>query len=398
MTANPEPNPNQRINRAQWWLIGVVIVGAITLAGLGFAGSYVAVSQLAARKGLGWFSTVFPIGLDAGIGVLLALDLLLTWLRMRFPLLRPTAWGLTAATIAFNAAAAWPDPIGVGMHGVTPVLFVVTVEAARHAVGRMADITADRHMEPIRLSRWILAPWPTFRLWRRMKLWELRSYDEAVRREQDRLVYRSRLRARYGRAWRRSAPVELRLPLRLTRYGIPVTTPVAPAGPLLVASSVSHGGALESATVAPAVAPHPAVDAATDGALERYEMAATTPHQSATVATVERHDGAPVALPAEAPERPAPAPVAAPKAPRTAPAKRPSGGKRGAGKDAIRALYDTLGRRPLESEMVDELKRIRSPHISRQFANKLRKEIERDHPELAALGSDNVHPLTGTDG
>jgi hypothetical protein len=31
------------------------------------------------------------------------------------------------------------------MHGVIPVLFVVTVEAARHAVGRIADITADRH-------------------------------------------------------------------------------------------------------------------------------------------------------------------------------------------------------------------------------------------------------------
>ncbi|WP_435250786.1 DUF2637 domain-containing protein [Streptomyces cucumeris] len=166
---------------------------------------------------------------NAGIVVLLALDLLLTWIRIPFPLLRQTAWLLTAATIAFNGAAAWPDPLGVGMHAVIPVLFVVSVEAARHAVGRIADITADRHMESVRIARWLLAPVPTFRLWRRMKLWELRSYDEVIKLEQDRLVYRARLRARYGRAWRRKAPVESLMPLRLARYGVPLAD-TAPAG------------------------------------------------------------------------------------------------------------------------------------------------------------------------
>ncbi|MGR3938474.1 DUF2637 domain-containing protein, partial [Streptomyces sp. BRA346] len=177
----------------------------------------------------GAFANVFPIGIDAGICVLLALDLLLTWIRIPFPLLRQTAWMLTAATIAFNGAAAWPDPIGVGMHGVIPVLFVVSVEAARHAIGRIADITADRHMESVRIARWLLAPIPTFRLWRRMKLWELRSYDEVIRLEQDRLVYQTRLQARYGRQWRRKAPVEALMPLRLARYGVPLSD-TAPAG------------------------------------------------------------------------------------------------------------------------------------------------------------------------
>ncbi|WP_030622420.1 DUF2637 domain-containing protein, partial [Streptomyces fulvoviolaceus] len=97
----------------------------------------------------------------------LALDLLLTWIRIPFPLLRQTAWLLTAATIAFNGAAAWPDPLGVGMHAVIPILFVVSVEAARHAIGRIADITADKHMEGVRLTRWLLSPLPTFLLWRR---------------------------------------------------------------------------------------------------------------------------------------------------------------------------------------------------------------------------------------
>ncbi|MFD7627506.1 DUF2637 domain-containing protein [Streptomyces sp. NPDC059851] len=218
-----------QLTRTHRILIGVVVAGAVVIAGIGFAGSYAAVRELALKKGFGSFSLVFPIGIDAGICVLLALDLLLTWIRIPFPLLRQTAWLLTAATIAFNGAAAWPDPLGVGMHAVIPVLFVVTVEAARHAVGRIADITADRHMEGVRMTRWLLSPIPTFKLWRRMKLWELRSYEQAVGMEQDRLIYQARLQARYGRAWRRKAPVEALMPLRLARIGVPLSQ-TAPEG------------------------------------------------------------------------------------------------------------------------------------------------------------------------
>ncbi|MFG3286494.1 DUF2637 domain-containing protein [Streptomyces sp. NPDC048111] len=218
-----------QLTRTHRILIGVVVAGAVVIAGIGFAGSYAAVRELALQKGFGNFSYVFPIGVDAGICVLLALDLLLTWMRIPFPLLRQTAWLLTAATIAFNGAAAWPDPLGVGMHAVIPVLFVVSVEAARHAVGRIADITADKHMEGVRLTRWLLSPIPTFRLWRRMKLWELRSYEQVIKLEQDRLVYRARLQAVYGRAWRRKAPIESLMPLRLAKFGVPLAE-TAPAG------------------------------------------------------------------------------------------------------------------------------------------------------------------------
>ncbi|MFF4401331.1 DUF2637 domain-containing protein [Streptomyces sp. NPDC001480] len=249
-------------------LIGVVVTGAVIIAGIGFAGSYAAVRELAIKKGFGNFSYVFPIGIDAGICVLLALDLLLTWIRIPFPLLRQTAWLLTAATIAFNGAAAWPDPLGVGMHAVIPVLFVVAVEAARHAIGRIADITADKHMEGVRLTRWLLSPVPTFLLWRRMKLWELRSYDQVIKLEQERLVYQARLRSRFGRAWRRKAPVESLMPLRLARYGVPLaeTAPegLAAAGiepPVLPAAravEVSVPPRAVEAAPAPTPAPAPA--------------------------------------------------------------------------------------------------------------------------------------------
>ncbi|WP_329532947.1 DUF2637 domain-containing protein [Streptomyces sp. NBC_01450] len=218
-----------QLTRMHRILIGVVVAGALVIAGIGFAGSYAAVRELALKKGFGNFAYVFPIGIDAGICVLLALDLLLTWIRIPFPLLRQTAWLLTVATIAFNGAAAWPDPLGVGMHAVIPILFVVSVEAARHAIGRIADITADKHMEGVRLTRWMLSPLPTFLLWRRMKLWELRSYEQVIKLEQERLVYQARLRSRFGRAWRRKAPVESLMPLRLARYGVPLAE-TAPSG------------------------------------------------------------------------------------------------------------------------------------------------------------------------
>ncbi|WP_406297220.1 DUF2637 domain-containing protein [Streptomyces sp. NBC_00624] len=221
--------PPVLLTRTHRILIGVVVAGAAIIAAIGFAGSYAAVRALAEQKGFGNFSLVFPIGIDAGICVLLALDLLLTWMRIPFPLLRQTAWLLTAATIAFNGAAAWPDPLGVGMHAVIPVLFVVAVEAARHAVGRIADLTADKHMEGVRLTRWLLSPVPTFKLWRRMKLWELRSYEQVIKLEQDRLIYQARLQARFGRNWRRKAPVESLMPLRLAKFGVPLAD-TGPAG------------------------------------------------------------------------------------------------------------------------------------------------------------------------
>ncbi|MFE5819464.1 DUF2637 domain-containing protein [Streptomyces sp. NPDC056479] len=255
-------------------LIGVVVFGAVIIAGIGFAGSYAAVRELAIQKGFGNFSYVFPIGIDAGICVLLALDLLLTWIRIPFPLLRQTAWLLTIATIAFNGAAAWPDPLGVGMHAVIPILFVVAVEAARHAIGRIADITADKHMEGVRLTRWLLSPLPTFLLWRRMKLWELRSYDQVIKLEQERLVYQARLRSRFGRAWRRKAPVESLMPLRLAKYGVPLAD-TAPAG--LAAAGI------EPALLPPA--PKQALDTAPAAAAQpaggRAPVAAPGPERAA---------------------------------------------------------------------------------------------------------------------
>ncbi|MFJ2401071.1 DUF2637 domain-containing protein [Streptomyces xanthochromogenes] len=214
-------------------LAGATITGAVVVGTIGFAGSYGAVRDLAQAKGFGPFSAWLPIGVDLGIAVLIGLDLVLSWLRISFPLLRHIAWLLTLCTIVFNATAGvpapsaanpdpsvWSDPMATAMHTTLPLLFLITVEAARHAVARLADLTTGRTMERVRLARWLLDPWRTARLRRQMLLWERGSYAQALHNEQNRLIYLTRLKAAHGRV--RRAPVEARLPLRLARYGVPL--------------------------------------------------------------------------------------------------------------------------------------------------------------------------------
>ena len=218
----------QPLTRTQKILTGVVVGAVLVIATLGFIGSYTAVTHLAINKGFGEFAHAFPIAVDAGIIAFLALDLLLTWRRIAFPLLRYTAWGLTLATISFNAVVSWPDPVGTGMHGVIPVLFVIAVEAARHAVGRIAEITADKHLEGPNPSCWFLNPVGTFILWRRQRLWGIRTWQQVLDLEQERRIFKGKLRNQYGRTWRRTAAPDQLLILRLaTKDGLSITDAMA---------------------------------------------------------------------------------------------------------------------------------------------------------------------------
>ncbi|MFJ4990042.1 DUF2637 domain-containing protein [Streptomyces sp. NPDC088732] len=362
----------QTLTPMQRRFVYAVAAGALIIAAVGFAGSYTAVTDVAENEGFGWFARVLPAGIDAGIGVLLALDLLLTWLRMPYPLLRYTAWLLTIATIVFNAAAAWPRPIGVGMHAVIPILFVIVTEAARHAIGRAADIVADRSMDSIRLARWFLAPAATFVLWRRMKLWEVRSYDELIRIEQDRLVYRARLRARYGRAWRRKAPVEMLLPLRLARYGV-----------ALADATAAIDGATPVATPAATATPArprrrsaPVIDTATAPATPELPAAAIATAVDEPPATARERVltglGMDATVPPPVEPDPAPEPEAAPIVTDYQP---------GTPQYVVHTLWLTLGHQPGGRDISTALGKEGLPN-SEQQARKIRAQVRREVADL----------------
>ncbi|MFJ6772631.1 DUF2637 domain-containing protein [Kitasatospora sp. NPDC091257] len=213
-------------------MLGVAIlaaVGGAALAGIGFSGSYNALKDLGFRHSFGDFSYAFPIGVDAGIVALLAMDLHLIRKGAPAPWLRLLAHTFTAATIYFNAASAGSltaNPTGTAMHAVIPVMFVAVVEAGRRLVIRITRIEAGHGRDGVPLHRWILAPWPAFLMFRRMRLNGIASYDRAVKLEQERLVYRVMLERDHGKKLK-DAPSDLLLPLTMERFGLSVDEALA---------------------------------------------------------------------------------------------------------------------------------------------------------------------------
>ena len=115
-----------------------------------------------------------------GILVFSALDLVLARLDMRVVWLRLVPWSLTAATIYLNIADE-TTLFGQVAHAVLPALWVVAIEVGTHAVrvrARLAWAKADGHDPTVPVS--LLTPASTLGLWRRMVLWEITAYPDAL--------------------------------------------------------------------------------------------------------------------------------------------------------------------------------------------------------------------------
>ncbi|MEU4826026.1 DUF2637 domain-containing protein [Actinomadura sp. NPDC023710] len=220
------------------------LVGVLGL--LGFVNSFAAVAD-AARPSFGGLAWSVPLGIDLGIGIFAALDIVLARLDMRVRWLRFIPWALTAATVYLNVAEE-STVFGRIAHAVLPALWVCAVEIAAHVIRIRAGIAAGTRMDGIRASRWILAPWPTMKLWRRMVLWEIRSYPDALSRERARVLALTDLQDTYGRwAWRRKAPRRIRALYRLGDLA-PAAETSAPAAE--VAAAPSAGPVVDRPAVA----------------------------------------------------------------------------------------------------------------------------------------------------
>jgi hypothetical protein len=219
-------------------------VGALGL--LGFINSFHRVDATAQPSfhGLAW---TVPTGIDLGIFVFSALDIVLAILDMRIVWLRLIPWALTAVTIQLNIADQTGQPPLTGFdklaHGVLPAMWALSVEVGAHVVRKRARLTSVRRMDRVRVSRWLLAPLPTLGLWRRMVLWEERSYPAALARERTRVLAKTGLQDRYGRAWRFKASRRERA---LYRLGELAPTPIADT--LTPTESTSIAGAESAPT------------------------------------------------------------------------------------------------------------------------------------------------------
>jgi type IV secretory pathway VirB2 component (pilin) len=190
-------------------VVAVVAVVAVGLAVYSAAASYETVSHLAAKYGVP-LSRWTPVGLDGGLFGAIIINIGLIWLK------KPVWWfGMVArffaiAVIAANGAAGWPRPIGIGLRVAAPVLFVIIMEAAQYVLlyrTDAAEVERQRKRdERIPLARWILAPFPTFVIWRRKKLWTDSHLPQSAIDAELSVI---RLAELYGDEWQEKADADL---------------------------------------------------------------------------------------------------------------------------------------------------------------------------------------------
>lgn len=239
------PGMGTHNRRIDWRAIGrtagiCAVVAVLTLLTLGLltaagVSSYDNLFHLAASRGVP-IPHLSPLEIDVGLIVVIVLDIVFTW--RGFPLggLRLLARVLGIGTIAANVAAGWPDPVGASMRAFAPVIIVAVTEALRAFLLRRHRDAAE---EGIPFSRWMLAPWPTFILWRRMKLWDIPGYRAAVDMELSRRQAIVKLEMRFGGKWESAAPADL---VWMLRAGVRMAEALARVADLTAPESVTGNG------------------------------------------------------------------------------------------------------------------------------------------------------------
>lgn len=198
----------ERLSRGQVVVVALSIGLGLTVGGYGLVGSYITVSELAARRGVPLASLV-PAGIDGGLVAVVVLDLVVTWVGVPVGWLRQLVRVLSVGTVVANVIGGWPDPVAVGLHTAAPVMVLAMVEAGRTVLLRRMGEARGVARDVIPWARWVLAPWRTCLLWRRMILWQIASYRTAVDTELELCRAVAVLRVRYGRRWRRHTPADL---------------------------------------------------------------------------------------------------------------------------------------------------------------------------------------------
>jgi hypothetical protein len=198
------------------WITVTVVIGvmAALIALGGMVLSFRAVStEMIPAFGRQW-SWLVPIVVDLTVFVFSGVDLVLARLDMSHPLARWTVYGATAGTVYlnYNAAGALPGRVA---HVLMPSIWVVFIELMRHVVRVQTNLATGSRRQPIPAVRWMASPWPSVKVWRRMVLWRINSYDTALDQERQRLAAVAVARQLYGRRWRWRIGPLLRLQIAL---------------------------------------------------------------------------------------------------------------------------------------------------------------------------------------
>lgn len=171
------------------------------IAGIGFSVSFQTIAGLARAQHMPGWPVLYPILIDLGIlGFIVEARKAISDGRGDL-VPRVLAWALAGFTIYVNAhGSPARDWLGVALHVVAPALWVAFLEMSRWRTRRRRSAAR----EGIPFPRWVLAPLPTFLLYRRMVLWQEVSYARALEREQLRRRTMARLRAAHGSRWKKA--------------------------------------------------------------------------------------------------------------------------------------------------------------------------------------------------
>ncbi|MFE2911411.1 DUF2637 domain-containing protein [Kitasatospora indigofera] len=207
------PNVPLKLSRLEKALGVVAVLAASTAGGFGFAQSFEAVSAWGKQAGF-LRSWMLPLTVDLLIPAFGILSCLLIRLGMEYKLLRWAPLGMTLATVYLNTNTGQILSYKIA-HGLTAGVFALVTEVGMHYYRFKSGIESGTRMGRVRPVRWLLSPWPTFKIWRRMVLWEIRDYEVAIQLELQRQLAVADLEEEYGKHWKKHAPRRTVASLRL---------------------------------------------------------------------------------------------------------------------------------------------------------------------------------------
>lgn len=239
------------------WTVVTAVIGvmAALIALGGMTLSFRAVSaEMVPAFGARW-AWLVPIVVDMTVFVFSGVDLVLARKNMNHPLARWTVYVATAGTVLLNYSAGG-NLAGRVAHVLMPAIWVVFIELMRHVVHHQVGLTTGTLRDPVPVTRWALSPWPTLKLWRRMVLWQQRSYSGALDQERTRLRRIAALRQAHGLFWRFRVSAADRLSIAMGETTTPTVVETAPAPAAAVAEQPPAALSLPVPQSAPvAVAP-----------------------------------------------------------------------------------------------------------------------------------------------
>ena len=201
------PTAKKSLTDGQRFGLGLAVSGMLAVGAYGLVISYWTVRELAEKLRMP-LPHIFPVGIEGGMIAVLAIDIVLTWIGRPIGWLRQVARALSVTAISINAYAGMEYGIAaVVMHALAPAILIVGVEALRHHLLVVLQVPEEK--EPIPRGRWLLAPFSSAAMGRRMILWQQPKYSDALDTHLDRHEAIAELRRAFGWRWPRHIPAGL---------------------------------------------------------------------------------------------------------------------------------------------------------------------------------------------